>query len=178
MAKTEVNNLKTRSAQIIKVVAEGRYDTEDISQMEREFVLKHAPKPRVLRTDLQPGNIVVMLEGPYTGKRAVFVKQLGSGMAVVSGVRDVNGVPPVRIDERFLFKLSATVSIPSININGDDLTEVKRGRSQAIESEPTSAEREVEGAVSQAVRATKFMRAYLADPFKVDHSVEFYSQEY
>lgn len=179
MANTSINNLKIRSASITNVVKEGRYNTEDVSKAERDYILKHTPKPRTQRTDLSAGNLVVVLEGAYTGKRVVFLQQLANNLALVSGISSLNGASVFKIDEMYLLKLSTSVELPTkININADNVVESKIGESSRMETEPTGAEKEIEQILLSAVTKTKFMKAYLAEPFKVDTSIEFYSQEY
>lgn len=179
MANLKIDNLRVRSASINKQLKEGRYDTEDVSPLEKAYVLRHTPKPREARTDLKRGNVVVVLEGMYTARRAVFLQQLPNSMAVVFCL-SASGTPVLfKIDERYLFRLSASVEVPSnINVDAEKLQESKRGEGEKVDVEAEAGEKAVHQAMLSAISKVKFMKSYLTEDFKVDHTVEFYSQDY
>lgn len=179
MANYKINNLRVHNPSINKILREDRYDTEDISEAEQKFVMKHAPKPRVARVDLSPGDIVVVLEGAHTGKRVIFIKQLEDYKALVSGISTINGVSAFKIDERYLFRLSSSIEIPSnLEFNADSVYESKMNESEKLDVELSPAEKALEQSLLASVVKTPYMKSYLAEPFKVDNSVEFYSQKY
>jgi len=179
MANLKIDNLRVRSASINKQLKEGRYDTEDISPLEKAYVLKHTPSPREPRTDLKRGNVVVILEGMYTARRAVFLQQLSDNMVVVFCISVGNTPLLFKIDGRYLFKLSASIEVPSnINVDAEKLHESKRGEAERVDVEPEEAEKAANQAILSSISKVKFMRSYLTEDFKIDHSVEFYSQDY
>ncbi|KAI4291423.1 large subunit ribosomal protein L6e [Pancytospora philotis] len=178
MANLKVDNLRAKIAAIDNPVREGRYNTEDISPMERAYVQKHSPKVRTSRKDLASGSVVVVLEGAQMGRRAVFLQQLPEQMAAVFCI-SASGEPMLfKIDERYLFKLSATVSIPSVTLDAAALTESKLGESEKMDVEASDAEKAVSKKIVDAISQVKFMRSYLSEDFKVDHDVEFFAHEY
>lgn len=179
MVNYKINQMKSFNPTINKILREDRYNTEDITEEERKFVEKHAAPKRVPRVDLTPGDIVVVLEGAYTGKKVVFIKQLPECMSLVSGISSINGVSAFKIDERYLFKLSAKVDLPSsISIDASNVFESKMNEPEKIDAEPSKQEAELEKSILAVVSKIPYMKAYLAEQFKVDQDVEFYSQQY
>ena len=84
------------------------YEADDI----RKRVPHRKPgAPRRLRKGLKPGTVVILLSGKHQGKRAVFLKQLTSGLLLITGPYKVNGVPLRRVNQKYVIVTSTTVDV-------------------------------------------------------------------
>ena len=70
------------------------YPAEDKKRAVRQ---KQAKKPK-LRKGIEAGKVLILLSGRFRGKRVVFLKQLDSGLLLVTGPHKYNGVPLKRVN--------------------------------------------------------------------------------
>ena len=91
------------------------YPAEDQKRQPRK---KQARAPK-LRKGIEAGSVLILTSGKYRGKRCVFLKQLESGLLLVSGPFKVNGVPLKRVNQVYTITTSTKV-----NVKGADVSKV------------------------------------------------------
>jgi len=80
----------------------------------KHFARKHKKSPIHLRKGLKAGTVVIILAGRFRGRRAVYLKQLKSGLLLVTGPYKVNGIPLRRVNQAYVIPTSTAFDIGSI----------------------------------------------------------------
>ncbi|KAM0671339.1 60S ribosomal protein L6 [Ordospora colligata] len=147
------------------------------------FVEKHkkrtAVKPRVSRSDLTSGMIVVVLEGVYAAKRVVYLKSLENNLTLCVGPRSINGVGLFKIDERYLLATSTVLKIDvDAKIDCENVFLAERDVYALPNAGASSTEQKIDEQVMKAVKAVEYMKTYLSEQFEIDATKDFYSLKY
>lgn len=190
MAKTKEQISKLRKERRAKLKGDNaKYKQSKnwypVSDAKNHFVRKaKTAKKAVLRKDIQPGQVLIILSGRFRGRRVVFLKQLPSNLLLVTGPYKLNGVPLKRVNQAYVIPTKTKITLP--NLTGldkvtDDFftTRVKATRAgffeepakkkERVTEERRTAQNNVDTEVLKTVKNTPLLKDYLQNRFALKH---------
>ncbi|KAG0229294.1 60S ribosomal protein L6 [Mortierella sp. GBAus27b] len=179
----EVKGAKNGGKRVIAASKAPRfYAAEDVASPKKH---RKASGTAKLRSSIVPGTVLILLAGRYRGKRVVFLKQLESGLLLVSGPFKVNGVPLKRVNQAYVIATSTKVDIDATKIdaqlNDAYFARPKAAKKAATEEaffegqkkkEPLAAnkvtlQKSTDKLILDAVTKVEHLRQYLAAKFSL-----------
>jgi len=185
---------KAPAAKPATAVKEPRfYAADDVPKPLTSRKNKHHPTR--LRSSIVPGSVLILLAGRFRGKRVVFLKQLPSGLLLVTGPYKVNGVPLRRVNQAYVIATSTKVDVSSVdvkNISDDFFKRAAEKKSKkdsseffkedakknTITEERKAAQKKVDSALIGVIGKVAQLKAYLGAKFSltnglIPHTIKF-----
>merc|ERR1712079_609347 len=174
----EIGGDKNGGSRVVPVQRESRYyPTEDVRRP-----LAH-PKMAKLRQSITPGTVLVLLAGHHRGKRVIFLKQLASGLLLVTGPFKVNGVPMRRVAQSYVIATQTKVDISGVslpeNLTDDFFKREARKKKRSddmfedveeekkVSEERVEAQKKVDDQIMGSISKVPHLRKYLRAPFSL-----------
>ncbi|PSS02579.1 Ribosomal protein L6 protein [Actinidia chinensis var. chinensis] len=157
------------------------YPADDVK---KPLFNKRKPKPSKLRASITPGTVLIILAGRFKGKRVVFLKQLTSGLLLVTGPFKINGVPLRRVNQPYVIATSTKVDISGVNVEKIDdkyfakqaEKKKKKGEGEFFEAEKEKNvlpqekkddQKTIDAALIKSIEAVPDLKTYLAARFSL-----------
>ncbi|KAK9986686.1 hypothetical protein SO802_031637 [Lithocarpus litseifolius] len=158
------------------------YPADDVK---KHLINKRKPKPTKLRASITPGTVLILLAGRFMGKRVVFLKQLSSGLLIVTGPFKINGVPLRRVNQSYVIATSTKVEISGVNLEKFDdsyfakeaekkkkkgegeFFEAENEEKKAIPQQKKDDQKLVDDSLIKAIERVPDLKSYLAARFSL-----------
>ena len=148
---------------------------------------KKSPKNKTakLRKSITPGTVLILLAGRFRGRRVVFLKQLPSGLLLVTGPYKVNGVPLKRVNQAYTLSTSTKVDIKGVDASkindalfkkdakahkaGENKFFADSAKKSTTSEERKTAQKGVDAAILKNIKESKepLLRKYLGSRFSL-----------
>lgn len=129
--------------------------------------------------------MLIILAGRFKGKRAVFLKQLKSGLLLVTGPFNLNRVPLRRVNQAYVIATSTKVDVSEVNVEKTDdkyfdkvaEKKQKKGEGEFFEEkkeeknvppqEKKDDQKTVDAALIKAIEGVPYLKDYLSARFSL-----------
>eukprot|EP00002_Diphylleia_rotans_P035122 TRINITY_DN7635_c1_g1_i1.p4 TRINITY_DN7635_c1_g1~~TRINITY_DN7635_c1_g1_i1.p4 ORF type:complete len:221 (-),score=39.19 TRINITY_DN7635_c1_g1_i1:285-947(-) len=139
-------------------------------------------RPTKLRASITPGTVLILLAGHFRGSRVVFLKQLESGLLLVTGPFHINGVPLRRVNQAYVNATSTKVDVSGVKLDKfndayfapqKEEKEAKKAHKETKSNKKYVAparvadQKEIDAVLVPQVKKTPFLAQYLASRFSL-----------
>ncbi|CAJ1937981.1 unnamed protein product [Sphenostylis stenocarpa] len=163
------------------------YPADDVK---KPLINKHKPKPTKLRASVTPGTVLILLAGRFKGKRVVFLKQLPSGLLLVTGPFKINGVPLRRVNQSYVIATSTKVDVSAVNVDRfddkyfskesqkkkkkgeEEFFEAEKKEKHVLPQEKKEDQKNVDSALIKIIESIPDLNAYLGARFSLKAGVK------
>ena len=157
---------------------------------------EQAQNPTKLRQGIEAGQVLILLSGRFKGKRVVFLKQLSSGLLLVTGPYRLNGVPLKRVPQSYTIATSTKVDVSKVKADkiddeffaktADEKREAKKAgfftaeeykRKETTEARK-SAQKDIDGSIVTAIKKDAVLTKYIKARFSVTKGLKVHALKF
>merc|ERR1711985_105882 len=91
------------------------YPAEDVKQKLNNH--HNNNKQTKLKKSITAGSVLILLAGRFKGSRVVFLKVLESGLLLVTGPYQINGVPLRRVNPAYVIACCTKVDVSGVDVS-------------------------------------------------------------
>merc|ERR1712093_666318 len=140
-------------------------------------------KQTKLRASITEGTVLILLAGRFKGQRVVFLKQLDSGLLLISGPYAVNGVPLRRVPQSYVIATQTKVDISGVKVpaevNDDffkkEQTKKKKTdevfdqkeKESTIDESRKAIQKDVDAKIVAAIGKVALLKEYMSSKFSL-----------
>merc|ERR1711988_1988488 len=139
-------------------------------------------KQTKLRGSITPGTVLILLAGRFKGQRVVFLKQLDSGLLLITGPYEVNGVPLRRVPQSYVIATKTKIDISGVKSDSvddalfkktktkkkkDDELFFEKEKESSIDDSRKALQKEVDAGLVAAIGKTALLKEYLSSKFSL-----------
>merc|ERR1712185_621334 len=136
-----------------------------------------------LRASITPGTVLILLAGHFKGKRVVFLKQMESGLLLVTGPYKVNGVPLRRVPQSYVIATKTTVDVSKVAVPASVTDALfkkaktakkkneelffEKDKESVIDDSRKAIQKQVDDKLVAEISKTPLLKAYLSSKFSL-----------
>ncbi|GAV63927.1 LOW QUALITY PROTEIN: Ribosomal_L6e domain-containing protein [Cephalotus follicularis] len=164
-----------------------RHDPTPVAGKARKFYpADDVNRSQVCFLSITPVTVLILLAGRFWGERVVFLKQLPSGLLLVTGPFKVNGVPLRWVNQSYAIATSTKVDISGVDVEKFDdqyftkeAEKKKKGEGEFFEAEKKVLPEEkkddqkaVDAPLIKAIEEVAEFKVYLAARFSLQSGMK------
>lgn len=114
--KSVTKQEKARSAKTQLSAEEKALLQKTFTELKNEETAQQAAVKSSKVSAEQAGRVVILLTGPYRGRHAVVLKELESGLLLITGPHVISGLPLRRVHRRFVIATSTQLDLSKVKL--------------------------------------------------------------